>query len=68
LIICYLRCGSHVAKALAESTRGKDGSMSRPVAWSKTVTFFEDDWHDGGRRHGVAEFGDGNTEPLPRPV
>jgi len=42
--------------------------MSRPVAWSKTVTFFEDDWHDGGRRHGVAEFGDGNTEPLPRPV
>jgi len=21
--------------------------MSRPVAWSKTVTFFEDDWHDG---------------------
>jgi branched-chain amino acid aminotransferase len=21
--------------------------MSRPVAWSKTVTFFEDDWHEG---------------------
>jgi len=21
--------------------------MSRPIAWSKTVTFFEDDWHDG---------------------
>jgi branched-chain amino acid aminotransferase len=21
--------------------------MSRPVAWSRTVTFFEDDWHDG---------------------
>jgi len=21
--------------------------MSRPVAWSKTVTYFEDDWHDG---------------------
>ena len=21
--------------------------MSRPVAWSKTVTFFEDNWHDG---------------------
>jgi branched-chain amino acid aminotransferase len=21
--------------------------MSRPVDWSKTVTFFEDDWHDG---------------------
>jgi len=21
--------------------------MSKPVAWSKTVTFFEDDWHDG---------------------
>jgi branched-chain amino acid aminotransferase len=25
----------------------KDDSMSRPVDWSKTVTFFEDDWHDG---------------------
>jgi branched-chain amino acid aminotransferase len=22
-------------------------SMSRPVTWSKTVTFFEDDWHEG---------------------
>jgi branched-chain amino acid aminotransferase len=21
--------------------------MSRPIAWSKTVTFFENDWHDG---------------------
>ena len=21
--------------------------MSKPVTWSKTVTFFEDDWHDG---------------------
>jgi branched-chain amino acid aminotransferase len=21
--------------------------MSRPVAWSKTMTFFEDDWHEG---------------------
>lgn len=21
--------------------------MSRPVAWSQTLTFFEDDWHDG---------------------
>jgi len=21
--------------------------MSRPIAWSKTVTFFEDDWHEG---------------------
>ena len=21
--------------------------MSRPVAWSKTLTFFEDDWHEG---------------------
>ena len=21
--------------------------MSRPVAWSKTVTFFEDEWHEG---------------------
>ncbi len=21
--------------------------MSRPVDWSKTVTFFEDDWHEG---------------------
>ncbi len=21
--------------------------MSRPVTWSKTVTFFEDDWHEG---------------------
>src|SRR5579864_3923819 len=21
--------------------------MSKPVSWSKTVTFFEDDWHDG---------------------
>jgi branched-chain amino acid aminotransferase len=21
--------------------------MNKPVAWSKTVTFFEDDWHDG---------------------
>jgi branched-chain amino acid aminotransferase len=21
--------------------------MSRPVAWSKTLTFFEDNWHDG---------------------
>jgi branched-chain amino acid aminotransferase len=21
--------------------------MSKPIAWSKTVTFFEDDWHDG---------------------
>ena len=21
--------------------------MSRPVAWSRTVTFFEDDWHEG---------------------
>ncbi|HYA05326.1 MAG TPA: branched-chain amino acid aminotransferase [Xanthobacteraceae bacterium] len=21
--------------------------MIRPIAWSKTVTFFEDDWHDG---------------------
>lgn len=21
--------------------------MTRPVAWSKTVTFFEDDWHEG---------------------
>jgi branched-chain amino acid aminotransferase len=25
----------------------KGDSMSRPVAWSKTVTFFENDWHDG---------------------
>jgi branched-chain amino acid aminotransferase len=21
--------------------------MGRPIAWSKTLTFFEDDWHDG---------------------
>ena len=21
--------------------------MSRPVDWSKTVTFFEDEWHEG---------------------
>jgi branched-chain amino acid aminotransferase len=21
--------------------------MSKPVTWSKTITFFEDDWHDG---------------------
>jgi len=21
--------------------------MSQPAAWPKTVTFFEDDWHDG---------------------
>src|SRR5579859_6920237 len=21
--------------------------MRKPVSWSKTVTFFEDDWHDG---------------------
>ena len=21
--------------------------MDRPVAWSRTVTFFEDDWHEG---------------------
>ncbi len=21
--------------------------MSKPIAWSKTATFFEDDWHDG---------------------
>jgi branched-chain amino acid aminotransferase len=21
--------------------------MNRPIAWSKTVTFFEDDWHEG---------------------
>ena len=21
--------------------------MSKPVSWSKTITFFEDDWHDG---------------------
>jgi branched-chain amino acid aminotransferase len=25
----------------------RDDSMSRPVTWSKTVTFFEDDWHEG---------------------
>jgi branched-chain amino acid aminotransferase len=24
--------------------------MSRPVAWSRTVTFFEDDWHEGNVR------------------
>ncbi len=33
--------------------------MSRPVAWSKTLTFFENDWHDGNvpimgpRTHGA---------------
>ena len=21
--------------------------MSRPIAWSQTVTFFADDWHEG---------------------
>jgi branched-chain amino acid aminotransferase len=21
--------------------------MSKPVVWSKTVTFFENDWHEG---------------------
>jgi len=21
--------------------------MRRPVAWTRTVTFFEDDWHEG---------------------
>src|ERR1700733_12326719 len=25
----------------------KGDSMSRPVNWSKTLTFFEDDWHEG---------------------
>jgi branched-chain amino acid aminotransferase len=25
----------------------KDKAMAQPVTWSKTVTFFEDDWHDG---------------------
>ena len=28
-------------------SRRKDGLMSRPIAWSETVTFFEDDWHEG---------------------
>ena len=33
--------------------------MSRPLSWSKTLTFFEDDWHDGNvpimgpRTHGA---------------
>jgi branched-chain amino acid aminotransferase len=25
----------------------EDDSMSRPVSWSKTLTFFENDWHEG---------------------
>jgi branched-chain amino acid aminotransferase len=37
----------------------EDDSMSKPIAWSKTVTFFENDWHDGNvpimgsRTHGA---------------
>src|SRR5271155_1652164 len=27
--------------------QSREGSMNKPVAWSKTVTFFEDAWHDG---------------------
>jgi branched-chain amino acid aminotransferase len=37
------------AKRLCQVDNGrrKDESMSRPAAWSKTLTFFEDDWHEG---------------------
>src|SRR5271155_6074904 len=27
--------------------QSREGSMNKPVAWSKTVTFFEDAWHEG---------------------
>jgi branched-chain amino acid aminotransferase len=30
-----------------EAKPRKDKAMAKPVTWSKTVTFFEDDWHDG---------------------
>ena len=27
--------------------RGRSDWISRPVTWSKTLTFFEDAWHEG---------------------
>jgi branched-chain amino acid aminotransferase len=30
-----------------EAKPRKDMAMAKPVIWSKTVTFFEDEWHDG---------------------
>jgi branched-chain amino acid aminotransferase len=30
-----------------ETKPRKDKTMAKPVTWSKTVTFFEDAWHDG---------------------
>jgi hypothetical protein len=27
--------------------RAKDTPMGKPVIWSKTLTFFEGDWHQG---------------------
>ncbi len=64
------RRGSHGDKCAPRATIGRtegsreDNSMSRPVVsskteWSKTWTFFEDDWHEGNvpimgpRTHGA---------------
>jgi branched-chain amino acid aminotransferase len=30
-----------------EAKLRKDKAMAKPVTWSRTVTFFEDDWHEG---------------------
>jgi branched-chain amino acid aminotransferase len=30
-----------------EAKPRKDKAMAKPVTWSKTVTFFQDDWHEG---------------------